>query len=285
MNPIVAARLLRKRLRRLGAGPELSRRRLARFAAGARPIPLTGAPATLAVVIASYGHGPYVETMLRSVASQTWPPDEIVIVDDHSPDGSGETFRRLIEERPVEDRGRWHLLANDRTMGQSASLNRGIEVSSSELLMILNADDYLMHDAVSTVIGLFAAHPELALIGATAVAFDTDEDLAAAGTSIADRTGGAEPALGIRQPAAVASYRTPLDLNMTHSGSTFRREAWKAVGGYTVDPKARVSRYDDRDFQLRVNALYPVGVASDVPFSFWRRGTSIRRNRRDVGEA
>lgn len=32
-------------------------------------------------------------------------------------------------------------------------------------------------------------------------------------------------------------------------------------------------------FQLRLNALFPVAISPDVPFSFWRRGSSVDQGR------
>ena len=85
--------------------------------------------------------------------------------------------------------------------------------------------------------------------------------------------------LDIRQPADSFAYERYNDLNMTHSASCFRRDAWKAVGGYYSDARRRIVPFSDRDFQLRVNALFPVGVSPTVAFSFWRTYSSVDAGR------
>jgi GT2 family glycosyltransferase len=171
------------------------------------------------------------------------------------------------------------LLANDRNTGQAASLNRGISTASSELIMILNDDDYLMHDAVESMLTLFGRYRELALIGAGSVHFAGSEELAAAPKLVTDY-GATEPPLHFHRPTDILGYRDYNDLNMTHSGSCFLKAAWEVVGGYQVDKKRRIVPFSDRDFQLRVAAIWPVAVADRTPFSFWRTDSSVdnRRN-------
>ena len=144
--------------------------------------------------------------------------------------------------------------------------------------MVLNDDDSLMHDAVETMRTLFARHPNIALIGGHAIHFTADQP------PIGPRTISAQLRsrpleLDIRQPADSFAYERYNDLNMTHSASCFRRDAWKAVGGYYSDARRRIVPFSDRDFQLRVNALFPVGVSPTVAFSFWRTYSSVDAGR------
>jgi hypothetical protein len=79
------------------------------------------------------------------------------------------------------------------------------------------------------------------------------------------------------RPSDVVDYRSANDLNMTHSGCTFLKTAWERVGGYLTDKAARVVPFSDRDFQIRMNALYTVAVSYEVPFAFWRTDSSVDR--------
>jgi hypothetical protein len=140
--------------------------------------------------------------------------------------------------------------------------------------MILNDDDYLMHDAVESMLALFVQHREVALIGAGSIHFVGKEALAAAPKLIANRAAGSLP-LVFYQPEDVPRYRNYNDLNMTHSGCCFLKVAWEAVGGYYVDKGARVVPFSDRDFQIRVNSVWPVAVSNETPFTLWRRDSSV----------
>jgi hypothetical protein len=106
------------------------------------------------------------------------------------------------------------------------------------------------------------------------VAFSGREALAAA-PKLSTAYAAPETPLRLHRPADVPGYRHRNDLDMTHSGSCFYKAAWEAVGGYRSGKNERVVPYSDRDFQLRVNAVWPVAVADKRPFAFWRNDSSV----------
>jgi glycosyltransferase involved in cell wall biosynthesis len=219
----------------------------------------------------------YLPEMLASIAAQTRPPDEVIFVDDCSPDGSRDVLSTFIATQQGVAGRRLDLIVNDRNLGQSASLNRGISAASSELIMILNDDDYLMHDAIETMLALFGRYRGVALIGANHVSFAGHELLAIAPKMSADHAPSGRT-LVISRPEQVPGYRLADDLSMTHSGLCFFQAAWEAVGGYRADKQQRVTPSSDRDFQIRVNALWPVVAALDIPLAFWRNDSSVDGN-------
>ncbi len=231
-------------------------------------------PRSISLVVPLFKHAAFLPEMFQSVVQQTRPPDELIFIDDNSPDDSTQIVKDLLAANPVLE-SRTSLLVNDRNIGQAASLNRAIATVTSDLVMILNDDDYLMHDVVETMLDLFGRYPELALIGAHSVHFSGSDALAAAPKRIADYPEPALP-LTVQRPDQVPGYRGYDDLNMTHSGSCFPKVVWQAVGGYRPK-KDRCVPGSDRDFQLRINAIWPVGVAYKTPFSFWRNDSSVDR--------
>jgi glycosyltransferase involved in cell wall biosynthesis len=267
--------------RQLVRPPGISQAQLRRFLAGMDQQPRTSLPLepprSLAVVVPCYRHAPYLPQMFESILAQTRLPDEVVFIDDGSPDDSAEVIRRLLSTHQSLE-GRHSLLVNGRNLGQAASLNLAISTASSDLIMILNDDDYLMHDAVESMLALFDRYRDVALIGAHSIHFAGSDVLAAAPKV---STAYVEPGLPlvIHRPEDVPGYRTYNDLNMTHSASTFLRIAWEAVGGYRVDKRQRIVPFSDRDFQLRINAAWPVAVAQETPYSFWRTDSSVDRGR------
>jgi len=268
--------------RLLVSPPVVSQAKLKRFLAEVDRHPLASLPLepprSLAVVVPCFKHAPYLPRMFESLVAQTRLPDEVIFIDDGSPDDSGEVIRGLSAAHPSPLDGRCSLLVNDRNLGQAASLNRAIATASSDLIMILNDDDYLMHDAVESMLALFSRYRDVALIGADSIHFEGDDVLAAA-PKVSHAYAAPGLPLVIHRPQDVRGYRNYTDLNMTHSGSTFLKVAWEAVGGYQVDKSERVVPYSDRDFQLRVNAVWPVAVSNETPFSFWRTDSSVDEGR------
>lgn len=232
-------------------------------------------PNSLAVVIPCYRHAAFLPTTLTSVLAQTRRPDEVIFVVDCSPDETRGIVDAFIRDHDSGHGWRLRLLENERNLGQSASLNRGIEAAESELIMVLNDDDYLMHDAVETVLGLFSLQPEIVLLGANHIPFTGDESLRTALKTIAESTAQNGIQLEVSYPRQARRYRRYDDLRITHSGSTFLKAAWLAVGGYYPDKDRRIIPFSDRDFQLRVNALFPVAISPVISFSFWRSNSSV----------
>ncbi len=273
---------MKARVRRRLKLSDVSQSRLNRFlreVGGELPVVLPReAPSSLALVVPCYKHAGFLPDALESILAQTRLPNEVIFVDDCSPDATGEIIGEFIAAHPWPAGGRLELLVNDRNLGQAASLNRGIAAASSDLIMILNDDDYLMEDAVESMLAYFSRHRDVALIGATCLILSGDDALASAAKA---STAYAPPDLPLvyRRPQEVPGYRLPTDLNMTHSTSTFLKVAWAVVGGYRVNKKDRVVPYSDRDFQMRVNAVWPVAVADRTPYCFWRNYSSVDRGR------
>jgi GT2 family glycosyltransferase len=212
---------------------------------------------------------------LTSIANQNRLPDEVIAVDDHSPDETGSVLEEQLER--LRERGDVHctLLTNERNRGQAYSLNRAIAEADSDLIMILNDDDYLLPGAIGLMLDLFQRYRDVVLIGGTSLQFTSDAQLTTLSVTGRNAHTGEALVLSVRQPADVPGYKRYNDLNMTHSGSCFLKSAWKAVGGYNPDKRTRIVPFSDRDFQLRVNALFPVAVSSEVSFSCWRSGSSV----------
>lgn len=275
--------LLMKKIGRLAGLSDISQDKIRRFLDNVGSVkvsyPDKCEKLSLTLVVPCFGHARFLETMFKSITSQTRMPDEVIFIDDCSLDGSGDILKRLIGTLDQSEHHRYQILFNARNLGQAASLNRAIESATSDLILILNDDDYLMHDVVEVVFRLFGRYREVVLIGGTSTIFTDDEELVKANKAMASFAGFDVLKLDIRLPSDVMNYRRYNDLNMTHSGCCFLKSAWERVGGYYPDKRKRLVPFSDRDFQLRVNALFPVAVSCDVPFSFWRSGSSVDQGR------
>jgi hypothetical protein len=167
------------------------------------------------------------------------------------------------------------LINNDTNVGQSESINLAIENVHSDLVMILNDDDYLYQDIVEVMLFLFNKYRQIYLIGSHCTTFENDQQLLDSIKLISDVIDIDKIELKIQTPEMAANYTRVGDLNMTHSGSTFLRGAFYACGKYRSKKKDRLVLGSDRDFQLRLNALFPVGVSYEIPFVFWRTNSSV----------
>ncbi len=103
------------------------------------------------IVTPSYNQGRWIRKTLESVAAQTYPRIEHVVVDGGSTD---ETVQILKEAPGI----RW---VSEKDRGQANAINKGISMSGGDLIAFLNSDDLLYPDAVSTAAERFRSEPSL----------------------------------------------------------------------------------------------------------------------------
>lgn len=87
---------------------------------------------TVSVVIPTFDRRVLVERAIRSALAQSRPPEEIIVVDDGSTDGTAEALERL---------GGRIILLRQENRGVSAARNAGIQIASNELVAFLDSDD------------------------------------------------------------------------------------------------------------------------------------------------
>ena len=109
------------------------------------------ADARAACVVVTHDALPWIEQCLASVAGT-----ETVVVDNGSSDGTPDVVReRFPAVRVVEEENR----------GLAAGWNRGIAETVAEHVLVLNADAWLVEDALSRLLSVADAHPRAAVVG------------------------------------------------------------------------------------------------------------------------
>jgi glycosyltransferase involved in cell wall biosynthesis len=118
----------------------------------------------VSILTPSLDQGRFLRDCLDSVARQTYPRIEHVVVDGGSTDGS----LQILAE--AGDAVRW-TSGPDR--GQADAVNKAFEVSSGELVGWVNSDDGLFAvDSVARVVDALARHPEAGVVYGDAALVD-----------------------------------------------------------------------------------------------------------------
>jgi GT2 family glycosyltransferase len=107
--------------------------------------------ALVSVVVPAYNHERYVERALQSVAAQTYPEIELIVVDDASTDATAAAIERW-RAAPGRRFSRVEFIRNETNLGAHASLNRGMEASRGDYLCLLNSDDYYDPERIEKLI-------------------------------------------------------------------------------------------------------------------------------------
>jgi len=224
---------------------------------------------TISIIIPCFKHAKYLKLSLKSIINQTILPNKLIIINDASPDNTHDIVSEFIKENKSLD---ITYLINKENKGQAFSINRAVKESYSDLYMILNDDDYLLSYAVEYQLLIFRKYPDIHLFGTSSYQINNNIQINRIKSMNIDIK---NTDIRIHTPEDCWNYKRFNDLNMTHTSSTFSRQAWEHVGGYFSDKSNRIVPFSDRDFQLRINACCMVGSNENIKLSIWRKNSSV----------
>jgi succinoglycan biosynthesis protein ExoO len=88
------------------------------------------------VLIPAYNVSGIIERAIRSAAAQTFPPREILVIDDCSTDNTVEVVKALARDIPS-----LRLLSTPANSGPSAARNVGLRAAQGDWIALLDSDD------------------------------------------------------------------------------------------------------------------------------------------------
>lgn len=166
----------------------------------------------VSVIIGIYNCAPYLQEALDSLYNQTFQDFEIILCEDGSTDN---TYEIAAKNRNAHSN--IVLLKNDRNYGLNETLNRCLQVAKGKYIARMDGDDISLPTRFETEVKFLDEHPEYAIVTTPMIYFD-EKGIFRRGT------GGREPKL----------TDFPKFSPFCHAPCMVRREAYEAVGGYTV---------------------------------------------------
>jgi GT2 family glycosyltransferase len=192
-----------------------------------------------AVVIPNYNGERWLPGVLESVAAQTAPPADVLVVDDGSTDGS----LALLAERFPSVR----VLACARNGGFARAANAGVAAVSAEAVALVNTDVVLEPGWLEHAVAALAAAPGAAAVATKMLDLEEPERLYDAG-DVLRRDGVCEQRGRFERDAG--RFDTPGEVFAACAGAAlYRRDALRAAGGFDE----RFGTYlEDVDLGLRL---------------------------------
>ena len=216
------------------------------------PVDLASLPSVplVSVIIPCYNQGHFLPEAIESALRQTHQRVEIVVVDDGSTDDTSRAAARYESVRCIRQENR----------GLAGARNRGLQESTGECLVFLDADDRLRPNAVELALRVLTHRRDAAFSYGRC-------DLIAADGSF----------LGASERPIVEGdhYLRLLPGNFLPNPAAimFRREALDAVGGFRVG----VPGVEDYDLCLRLTRIYRACGFKDVVADYRQHGESLSR--------
>ncbi|MCI0531464.1 MAG: glycosyltransferase family 2 protein [candidate division Zixibacteria bacterium] len=111
----------------------------------------------VSIVIVSWNSRKFIEPCLNSILNQNGVSSEIILIDNHSQDGTAEIALRNFPQVKI--------ISNMKNLLYAAACNQGIAVSNADLILLLNPDTELQTDCLERMIRYMKADPGTAALG------------------------------------------------------------------------------------------------------------------------
>ena len=115
----------------------------------------------ISVALASYNGIKHIAAQLDSLRSQTLPPDEVIITDDCSTDGTFEFCESYIRENNLTG---WKVFRNEPNLGVAKNFRFAISKCSGEYVFTCDQDDVWLPDKIEAMVEVMKSRPEIKLL-------------------------------------------------------------------------------------------------------------------------
>ena len=113
----------------------------------------------ISVIIPAYNAGGFIRAALDSVFAQTILPDEVLVIDDGSTDGTAREVAAIGHPDLVR-------YVHQENLGASAARNAGLDLATGEWIAFLDADDVWLPRRLELALAVVDRHPDLLWVGA-----------------------------------------------------------------------------------------------------------------------
>lgn len=170
----------------------------------------------ISVIMGIYNCADTLAESLDSLLAQTYQNFEIVMCNDGSTDKTLEVAQEYKDKYP----DKIVLIENEKNMGLNFTLNHCLENANGEYIARMDGDDLCDPERFEKELNFLLSHPEYAIVSTPMKYFDDNGVF---------RVGEAEGEPNIK--------RIPLGTPFCHAPCMVKKEAYDAVGGYSVDEK------------------------------------------------
>lgn len=215
----------------------------------------------ISVIMGIYNCAPTLAEALDSLLAQTCQDFKVIMCDDGSSDNTVDVAQEYVDKYP----GKFILIRNPKNMGLNYTLNHCLEYADTEYVARMDGDDISLPTRFEKELEFLDSHPDIAIVSTPMIYFDESGDF--------------------RRDGGGGGYPTKNNfVNGTpfcHAPCMVRREAYMAVGGYSVDP--RLLRVEDYHLWFKMYAKGYKGYILEEPLYKMRddRNAKARRNWRN----
>jgi glycosyltransferase involved in cell wall biosynthesis len=113
---------------------------------------------TISVIMPNYNDSESISIAVKSICEQSYPPKELIIIDDGSTDNSLEVIAKLVAQFPCIK-----LICNQTNRGISYSVNKGLSTATGDYIYNAAADSFVFPEFFEKSINLLSRYPQAGL--------------------------------------------------------------------------------------------------------------------------
>ncbi|MBC8079269.1 MAG: glycosyltransferase family 2 protein [Gorillibacterium sp.] len=190
--------------------------------------------AEVTVVIPAYNAGVYLREAMDTVFNQTYSGWKIILIDDASNDDSIDLVHHYLVDSKVT------YIRNERNIGQSKSMNVGLEMVTTPYLVQLDADDWLYPYTLEVMLAEALKQPEhVGLISGNI------------NSLFMDSNGNVTESI-IKKNRPFQDKYDFLKSNLSQWPRFYRTSALKAIGGWPTDDPFQGRYMEDKRVLMRL---------------------------------
>lgn len=210
------------------------------------------------VAVTHFNLGAYLPETLASLATQTYPNVEVLVIDDGSTDSA--SVRVFEEQERRYPRFRFLRQSN---VGLCQTRNRALAESKGDFFLPFDADDIALPHMVECLVTGLLRNPQFSAMTSFLLSFRESEDLSR------------QKFLGAYRPTGGPFILSNLLNVYGGAPGLFRTRDLRAVGGYDAHP---ANQNEDRHTYIKIVANgYQVGVIPEHLFYYRIRDGSLAR--------
>lgn len=182
----------------------------------------------ISVITPSFNQGKYIERTIKSVLDQKYPNLEYIVVDGGSSDNTVNILKKYSDKL---------IWMSEKDDGQADAINKGIRMSSGQILSYLNSDDTYESGSLKKIASYFVNNPMAKFVYGKGRHIDKKDNFIEDYPSMPTDYTGLHPTCAICQPTAY-----------------WKRDLLKDVGYFDASLKYAM----DYDYWIRISLKYPL---------------------------
>ena len=125
-------------------------------------------PLSISIAMCTYNGAQYLREQLESISDQGRLPDDMVICDDRSDDGTTHIIEKFAAAAPFPVR----VFHNDGRLGSTKNFERAISLCTADIIALCDQDDVWRPDKLAQMEAAFRAEPQTGLVFSDAEVVD-----------------------------------------------------------------------------------------------------------------